>query len=246
MCRLDLFTRPSMAWPSAADSWQHAFMLRPRPTVLFDLDGTLTDSSAGITGCIRHALGKLGRACPDDDALAAYIGPPLRGTFMTLLGTSDAALIESALVHYRARYDEVGLYENRVYDGVAEMLEGTGRIAEAMFVTTAKLQPAAIRIVSHFGLDRHFSAVYGAEPGGRFDSKVDLLAHLVERGVVRPEAAVMVGDRGLDITAAKINGIRSIGALWGFGDRHELADAGADLLCESPRALVACLARATG
>jgi phosphoglycolate phosphatase len=215
-------------------------------TVLFDLDGTLTDSRAGITGCIRHVLGRLGRACPDDDALAAYIGPPLRGTFSTLLGTTDPALIETALAHYRARYDETGLYENRVYDGVPEMLEGAGRIADAMFVTTAKLQPAATRIVAHFGLAGHFTAVYGAEPGGRFDSKIDLLAHLLERGVIRAETAVMVGDRGLDVTAAKINGIRSIGALWGFGDGRELADAGADLLCESPRALVACLARAAG
>ncbi len=215
-------------------------------TVLFDLDGTLTDSSAGITRCIRHALGRLGRACPDDDALAAYIGPPLRGTFSTLLGTTDPALIEAALAHYRARYDETGLYENRAYDGVPEMLESAGRIADAMFVTTAKLQPAATRIVAHFDLARHFTAVYGAEPGGRFDSKVDLLAHLLESGVIRAETAVMVGDRELDITAAKINGLRSIGALWGFGDHRELADAGADFLCESPRALVACLARAAG
>ena len=215
-------------------------------TVLFDLDGTLTDSRVGITACIRHALDRLGRPCPDDDALAAYIGPPLRGTFSTLLGTTDPALIETALVHYRTRYDEIGLYENRVYDGVAEMLEGAARIAEAMFVTTAKLQPAAIRIVAHFDLARHFTAVYGAELGGRFDRKIDLLAHLCERGVIRAEAAVMVGDRELDITAAKINGIRSIGALWGFGDRRELADAGADLLCEHPRALAACLSRLAG
>ena len=76
--------------------------------VLFDLDGTLTDSSAGITGCIRHALGRLGRPCPKDDELAAYIGPPLRGTFSTLLGTTDPALIDTALSHYRARYDETG------------------------------------------------------------------------------------------------------------------------------------------
>jgi len=82
-------------------------------TVLFDLDGTLTDSRAGITACIRHALGKLGRACPDDDALATYIGPPLRGTLSTLLGTSDPALIEEALAHYRTRYDDVGLLQNR-------------------------------------------------------------------------------------------------------------------------------------
>jgi phosphoglycolate phosphatase len=215
-------------------------------TVLFDLDGTLTDSSAGIIGCIRHALGRLGRACPADDALAAYIGPPLRGTFRTLLGTTDPALIETALSHYRARYDETGLYENRVYDGVPEMLEGAARLADAMFVTTAKLQPAATRIVAHFDLARHFAGVYGAEPNGRFDRKVDLLAHLLETSVIRAEHSIMVGDRALDITAAKINGLRSIGALWGFGDHRELADAGADLLCESPRALVACLARAAG
>ena len=214
-------------------------------TVLFDLDGTLTDSSAGIIGCIRHALGQLGRACPDDDALAAYIGPPLRDTFSTLLGTTDSALIEAALAHYRARYDETGLYENRVYDGVPEMLESAGRIADAMFVTTAKLQPAATRIVAHFDLARHFTAVYGAEPGGRFDRKIDLLAHLLERGVIRAETAVMVGDRELDITAAKAHGLRSIGALWGFGAHRELAAAGADHLCESPRALAACLARAS-
>ncbi len=215
-------------------------------TILFDLDGTLTDSRAGITGSIRHALHRLGRPCPEDGALAAYIGPPLRGTFRTLLGTTDPALIETALSHYRARYDEAGLYENRVYDGVPEMLEAAARLADAMFVTTAKLQPAATRIVAHFDLARHFAGVYGADLDGRFDRKVDLLAHLLETGVIRAQTSIMVGDRGLDITAAKINGLRSIGALWGFGDHRELADAGADLLCESPRALVACLARAAG
>jgi phosphoglycolate phosphatase len=214
-------------------------------TVLFDLDGTLTDSRAGITACLRHALDRLGRACPGDDVLATYIGPPLRGSLATLLGTEDPGLIETALAHYRARYDQVGLYENRVYDGVPEMLDGTARLAGAMFVVTAKHQRAAARIVTHFDLARHFAGVYGAEAGGRFDAKVDLLAHLLEEGVIRAETAVMVGDRGLDVAAARTHGIRSIGALWGFGDGGELADAGADLLCESPRALVACLAHAT-
>ncbi len=215
-------------------------------TVLFDLDGTLTDSRAGITACIRHALETLGRACPDDDALATYIGPPLRGTLSTLLDTRDAALIEEALAHYRTRYDDVGLFENRVYDGVPEMLDATARLAPAMFVATAKPVHAAVRIVGHFDLARHFRSVHGAEPGGRFDAKVDLLAHLLETGVIRAETSVMVGDRGSDISAAKINGIRSIGARWGYGERRELADAGADLLCESPRALAACLSRLAG
>ena len=221
-------------------------MTGPDPAVLFDLDGTLTDSHAGITACIRHALGKLGRACPDDDALATYIGPPLRGTLATLLATRDAALIEEAVAHYRTRYDDVGLFENRVYDGVPEMLDAAARTGRTLFVATAKLQHAATRIVEHFGLTRHFAGVYGAEPGGRFDAKIDLLAHLIETGVIQAETSVMVGDRASDILAAKINRIPSIGALWGYGDLGELADAGTDFLCESPRALAGCLRRLTG
>jgi phosphoglycolate phosphatase len=215
-------------------------------TVLFDLDGTLTDSRAGITACIRHALGKLGRACPDDDVLATYIGPPLRRTLSSLLDTNDSALIEEALGHYRTRYDDVGLFENRVYHGVPEMLDATARLAPAMFVATAKTRHAAVRIVDHFDLARHFAGVYGAEAGGRFDAKTDLLAHLIESGVIRAETAVMVGDRASDILAAKVNGIRSIGALWGYGDSGELAAAGTDSLCESPRTLAVCLGRLAG
>jgi len=213
-------------------------------TVLFDLDGTLTDSRAGITASIRHALERLGRPCPGDEVLATYIGPPLRGTLSTLLETSDPALVETALAHYRARYDDVGLFENAVYDGVPEMLEDAARLAGTMLVATAKLRHAATRIVTHFDLARHFHAVYGAEPDGRFDRKTDLLGHLIDTGVIRAETAVMVGDRDLDIAAARAHRIRSVGALWGFGDRRELTDAGADDLCESPRALVACLMRA--
>ena len=221
-------------------------MRRPGPTVLFDLDGTLTDSRAGITACLRHALGRLGRPSPDDDVLATYIGPPLRGTFSTLLDTQDPVLIEAALAHYRARYDDVGLFENRVYDGVPEMLDATARRARSMFVATAKPLHAAVRIVGHFELARHFAGVYGAEPGGRFDAKRDLLAHLIESEVIQAETSVMVGDRAGDILAAKVNGIRSVGALWGYGDSGELAGAGADLLCESPPALAACLSRLVG
>jgi phosphoglycolate phosphatase len=215
-----------------------------RLTVLFDLDGTLTDSRAGITACIRHALARLDRPCPTDEALLTYIGPPLRGTLSTLLGTEDPALIETALAHYRARYDDVGLFENRLYDGVPAMLEDTARLAHAMFVATAKPRHAATRIVTHFGLARHFVSVHGAEPGGRFDAKEDLLGHLLETGVIRAETSVMVGDRRSDIAAAKAHGLRAIGALWGYGDAAELD--GADLLCERPHALAACLGRLGG
>jgi phosphoglycolate phosphatase len=211
-------------------------------TVLFDLDGTLTDSRAGITGSIRHAMACMGRDCPDDDALAAYIGPPLRGTFTTLLETADPEIIETAVRHYRARYDDVGLFENTVYDGVPEMLEAAARWAGTLRVVTAKQQHVATRILAHFGLARYFQGIHGAEPGGRFDHKAELIGHLIERGAIRAESAVMVGDRHLDMQAARAHRVRAIGALWGFGDRRELTEAGADLLCEHPRGLAACLA----
>jgi len=175
-----------------------------------------------------------------------YIGPPLRGTFATLLGTTDPTIIETALGHYRTRYDDVGLFENAVYEGVPEMLEAAARLAGTLLVVTAKPRHAATRILSHFGLARHFHGIYGAEPGGRFDHKAELIGHLIERGVIRAQSAVMVGDRHLDMAAARAHRIRAIGALWGFGDRRELTDAGADLLCESPRALAACLERPGG
>ena len=215
-------------------------------TVLFDLDGTLTDSRIGITVSFRHAMTCMGRECPADEALAAYIGPPLRGTFTTLLGTADPEVIETAVRHYRTRYDDVGLFENAVYDGVPEMLEAVARRAGTLLVVTAKQRHVATRILTHFGLARHFQGIYGAEPGGRFDHKAELIGHLIERGAIRAESAVMVGDRHLDIAAARAHRVRAIGALWGFGGRRELTEAGADLLCESPHALAAYLTRAGG
>src|SRR5262245_28177263 len=146
---------------------------------LFDLDGTLTDPRVGIVGSLRHALDRLGRPCPDEDVLAACIGPPLRRSFATLLDTRDGALIEEAIRLYRERFGVVGLFENRVYDGVPEMLERLrgGRL----LVATSKMAEFAERIVAHFSLAPYFSGIYGAEAGGRFDDKAELLSHLLRR-----------------------------------------------------------------
>ncbi len=111
--------------------------------LLFDLDGTLTDPRAGMVRCMRHALDTLGSPCPSDDVLASFIGPPIRGTFGTLLATSDRELIERATSLYREQYGVSGLFENRVYDGVAEMLDRVGPMAAATFVATLKPKPYA-------------------------------------------------------------------------------------------------------
>jgi phosphoglycolate phosphatase len=210
---------------------------------LFDLDGTLTDPRPGIVGSIRFALEQLQISCPSDDVLAGYIGPPLRGTFATLLDTSDAKRIEKALRLYRQRFAETGLYENKVYEGVPAMLEAVGRVACAAYVATSKPAVYAERIVNHFKLGHHFRKVYGAELDGRWDDKAELLAHLLATEGVEPSASVMVGDRSADIMAARANEVRSIGVLWGYGSEIELRDAGAHMLCRTPSELAAHLSQ---
>ena len=209
--------------------------------LLFDLDGTLTDPRPGIVGSIRYALEQMERASPPDDVLATFIGPPLRGTFASLLETTSPGLIERAVALYRERFGSIGLFENAVYPGVPEMLAGAAALGPASFVATSKPAVYAERIVRHFGLDRHFARVYGAELAGRFEDKSELLPHLLAAEGIAPGTAVMIGDRSVDILAARAAGIPSIGVLWGYGSAAELT--GADALCASPGELLACLAR---
>ena len=113
--------------------------------------------------------------------------------------------------------------------------------APAVFVATSKPTVYAERIVRHFGLDRHFTRVYGVDLGGRLDDKKDLLAHLLERERLTAADTVMIGDRAADVLAARANGVRAIGVLWGYGSEPELRAAGAEVLCAEPRALAGCL-----
>jgi len=214
-----------------------------RNILLFDLDGTLTDPKPGIVGSIRFALTQLKIDCPGDDELAKYIGPPLRATFSTLLGMAESERIEEAMVFFRQRFADTGLFENQVYAGVRTMLERTGQAVAGMYVATSKPAVYAERIVNHFGLEEYFRKVYGSELDGRFDDKAELLAHLLASEQIAPDTAVMIGDRAVDVCAAKANGVRSVGVLWGYGTEKELVDAGADILCRTPRELARHLSR---
>ena len=212
--------------------------------LLFDLDGTLTDPRPGIVGSLRFALSQLAAPCPTDDVLASYIGPPLRATFARLLGTDESDRIEEAMRLYRQRFADTGLYENRVYDGIPEMLQRTGLTARGVYVATSKPAIYAERIVRHFGLAHHFRKVYGPELDGRHEDKRELLAHLLASESVEPKAAVMIGDRAADVKAAKASGVKSIGVLWGYGAEQELIDAKADVICATPRELITHLSNA--
>jgi phosphoglycolate phosphatase len=207
-----------------------------RHAVLLDLDGTLTDPRAGIVRCIRYALERLQRPCPAEAALASCIGPPLRATFGALLATADGTLIERAMALYRERFAETGLYENEVYEDIPAALDALGRGGHRLVVATSKPAVYAERIVRHFRLDRHFAAIYGPTLDGRFDDKAELLAHVLEAERLVAGDVVMVGDRDADAVAARTNGVRSIGVLWGYGSREELLAAGVDAVCAAPRA----------
>jgi phosphoglycolate phosphatase len=203
------------------------------PAIFFDLDGTLTDPKPGITGSIQYALAKLDRPVPSQDELTWCIGPPLRASFVSLLGSDEFA--DRAVALYRERFGDVGLFENSVYPGIEQVLTELWQRPRRMFVATSKPHVFATRIIAHFGLAGCFDHVFGSELDGTRVDKADLLAYAIKQTGVDPAQAMMIGDRRHDVIGAKRNGIRAVGVTYGYGSREELIDAGASCLCASPR-----------
>ena len=204
--------------------------IRSRTVLLLDLDGTLVDPALGIVGCCRHALASFDVVLAEDDDLRWVIGPPIRQSFSQLLGGRGDP--EEAIRLYRERYSEWGLYQAAVYPGIAEALAAHRARGTRLLLCTSKAQPFAQRVVDHFGLSPLLSGVYGAELGGRFEDKGELIGHILETEGLDPGDVCMVGDRKHDVLGASKNGIPTIGVLWGYGDRAELEAAGAALLIE--------------
>lgn len=204
--------------------------------IFFDLDGTLTDPKPGITRSIQYALEKLGQqTIPTEDELTWCIGPPLRASFVKLLGEASADLAVSL---YRERFSDIGLYENAVYAGVEDVLTALRQSGHRLFVATSKAHVFADRIIDHFDLRRHFERVFGAELDGTRADKSDLLAYALKTTSVDPSRAVMIGDRSHDMIGARNNGIKGIGVLYGYGSAQELTAAGASHLCATPNAIL--------
>jgi phosphoglycolate phosphatase len=220
-------------------------------TVIFDLDGTLTDSRPGILRTTRHALKKLNAATgshfpiPEEAELTHMIGPPLRDTFKELVGADH---VEQLIGFYRERYEKIGLLENSVYDGVPQALAELQRLGHRLFVATSKNETHARRIIEHFGLRKYFSEIYGARDDGGHAIKSELLTFLLgrERISARASHVAMIGDRKYDALGARAVGISALGALWGYGEREELIEAGADPLVETPHQIPAAVAMAIG
>lgn len=205
--------------------------------LLFDLDGTLTDPGQGIVACLRHALVSLGHAPPAEAELQRFIGPPLRDCFGALLGCDDDGPITAAVDAYRARFTEIGMFENLVYHGIPEALAALQSRGARLFVATSKAQVFAERILRHFGLADRFTAIHGSELDGTRSDKRQLIAHVLASEGLRAQDTVMIGDRRHDMIGAIGNGVLPIGVLWGYGSASELTTAGASRLLADPEAL---------
>jgi phosphoglycolate phosphatase len=201
-------------------------------TIFFDLDGTLTDPKIGITRSIQYALEGLGREVPHQDALTWCIGPPLHASFVKLLG--DVHLADRAMLLYRERFGDVGMFENAVYAGIEPTLASLADGSRRLFVATSKPHVYATRIIAHFKLDAYFEHVFGSELDGTRVDKTELLKYAIETTGIDPADALMIGDRSHDIVGARNNSLRALGVLYGYGSRDELIEAGAHGLCGAP------------
>jgi phosphoglycolate phosphatase len=195
-------------------------------TVLFDLDGALTDSAPGIAGSINAALQALGHAVVPK--LDWAIGPPIDDVMARLMRQYGDNRVAEGVALYRQFYGASGLFDNALYPGIPDMLDNLVGAGFALCLATSKRRAFAERILAHFGLAGRFRGIYGSEEGGLLDHKPALIAHILAREAVLPADAVMIGDRHYDVAGAHANGVRAIGVTWGYGGIAELRAAGAD------------------
>ena len=202
-------------------------------TILFDMDGTLTDSGLGITKAVQYALGQMGYEVPARESLFSFIGPPLHKSFQKHYGMDEDTSRE-AVRQFRVYYNQMcGILENEVYDGVRELLHDLKAAGKRLMIATSKPQAAAELVMHHFGLDEYVPEIIGGTDDTR-NTKGKVIAYALREFGVAPETAVMVGDREHDIQGAAENGIPAIGITWGYGDRAELETAGAKAVFDTP------------
>lgn len=182
--------------------------------VIFDLDGTLTDSADGVVASFRHALATIGAKVPDGDLAERVVGPPMHHTLASM-GLGERA--DEAISAYRADYTSRGWAMNSVYVGVPQLLADLRAAQIRLAVATSKAEPVARRILDHFGLTDHFDVIAGASIDGTRASKADVVAYALSQLGTLPERVLMVGDRAHDVEGAAAHGIATVVVGWGYG-----------------------------
>lgn len=203
-------------------------------TILFDLDGTLTDSAEGVINCAIVALKHFGLPIPQREEMSFMVGPPLRDSFLRLGVKEDD--VELAVELYRQRYVPTGMFENAPYPGISALLAALKEEGHELYVATSKPETMATAILDKFHLSGYFDRIFGASLDGSRDTKDTVIAYLLEQLGPR-ENIIMVGDTSYDVLGAAVHGIKTIGVAWGYGKIEDMNNAGAIAIADSPAIL---------
>lgn len=199
-------------------------------TILFDLDGTITDSGEGIINCVIYALERFGLPIPERDSLRYFVGPPLHESFIKQGVPAERA--EEAVAVYRERYVPTGMFENSPYPGIREILETLKSKGHTLYVASSKPEWMCIEILKHFNLDQYFEQICGATMDTSRTNKEAVIAYLIEQNG-KTDNMIMVGDTKFDVIGAKFHGIPCVGVSWGYGTVEEMEEAGASSVVNS-------------
>lgn len=201
--------------------------------ILFDFDGTIADTGEGITKGVAYALRQFGIDVPDLSVLHAFVGPPLDDSFQRFYGLSKEQAVQ-ARGHYHDYYSDKGLLQSTVYNGIEPLLQHLTAAGKTVALATSKPQTLAVYLLEHFNLARYFDFVSGSNMDGTHNDKAEVIATVLEHySIADLSQAVMVGDRVHDIAGAKKAGLLSVGVLYGYGNRAEFEEAGADFIIET-------------
>lgn len=204
-----------------------------KKTILFDLDGTITDSGEGIINSLKYALKAFEIHDYDEKILYKFLGPPLIESFMGLLGFDELKAHE-AVKKYREYFCEIGLCENKLYMNIEDLLKSLVADGRKLIIATSKAEVFAIKILEHFNISQYFSIIAGSELNGTRIKKGEVIRYALDRaGIVDLSEVVMIGDREHDIIGANEVGIDAIGVLYGYGNYEELKKAGALRIVET-------------
>ncbi len=207
--------------------------------LLFDLDGTLTDSAEGIIKCVQYALEKIGIIEKDVEKLKVFVGPPLQESFKMMYGFDDETT-NKAIAYYRERFKPIGMFENKVYDGIPELLKTMKENGKINLIASSKPEVFVKTILEHFDILKYFDIVVGASLDESRNSKEAVIEEALlqlkmtdQNGQYSDDKCVMIGDRKYDINGAKYFGLRNIGVSYGFAPEGELEVAGADVIVDT-------------
>lgn len=208
--------------------------------VLFDLDGTLSDSAPGILAALRHAFAVNGLPPLDPHTERVILGPPFYESLPPLIGGAER--LPDVIAAYREHYGNGGMFDTLAYDGIADVLAALHARGDRLAVATSKPEPYAVPIVEHLGLAGYFETIGGDELDGSLGTKALVIEKVLGRlGVQGGDDVLMVGDRAHDVVGARAHGIGCLGAGWGYGQPGELVGAGARAVLAHPRELLAAL-----